>query len=78
MLVLYKNICRSLFGKDKLIFSFLLCSRVLIADDDLDAGQLRLFLAGSTNMSAEQLNPVGEGSWLTDNAWKNPEALSSF
>jgi dynein heavy chain len=42
--VLYVNVCRSLFEKDKLLFSFLLCMKILIGDERASLGDLRFFL----------------------------------
>ena len=33
---LYTNVCRSLFEKHKLLFSFLLCARILMYDNKID------------------------------------------
>jgi len=43
---LYENICRSLFERHKLLFSFSMTIKVLQADNKIDAAELRFFLAG--------------------------------
>ena len=39
--LLYKNVCRSLFEKDKLLFSFMLTTKIMIGRKTLDAAELR-------------------------------------
>jgi len=48
---LYCNICRSLFEKDKLLFSFLLSSRIMEFKGDLDNGSWRYLLTGGISLS---------------------------
>merc|ERR1719281_2359742 len=43
---LYCNICRSLFEKHKLLFSFLLCVRIQLAVNDLSMNDYRFLLTG--------------------------------
>jgi dynein heavy chain len=35
-LSLYRNVCRSLFERHKLLFSFLLCTKILFGDNEID------------------------------------------
>ena len=76
--ILYENICRSLFEKDKLLFSFLLCTKILITSGELDPGHFRFLLAGSTAMAMEEPNPSKRSGWLPDSAWKNVLALNKL
>ena len=69
--VLYEQICRSLFEKDKLLFSFLLAAKVMSGDGKLDLGEVRFFLQGSLSMALRRPNPAtaAGGSWLSDKQW---------
>jgi len=54
--VLYENVCRSLFEKDKLLFSFLLCMKILTGRDGgrpagaVNQTDLRFFLQGALSL----------------------------
>jgi dynein heavy chain len=69
--VLYNNVCRSLFEKSKLLFSFLLCMKLQTSGGLLDQSELRYFLTGSTSMDLKVPNPTaGTGDeWLSDKSW---------
>lgn len=75
---LYVNICRSLFERTKLLFSFLLCTKIELGSGKLDALEMRYLLAGNTAMSLRKPNPEGSGSWLTDKVWGEILALSEL
>lgn len=67
---LYKNVCRSLFEKDKLLFSFLICLCVMYEEEGrLDETEVRFLLAGASSVEMELPNPTGEGGWLLDKSW---------
>jgi len=65
-LSLYKNVCRSLFEKDKLLFSFLLTMKILFGDKKIDPHEYRYFLAGPSGHIEVIPNPT---DWLDDLAW---------
>jgi dynein heavy chain, axonemal len=72
---LYCNICRSLFERDKLLFSFLLTSRVLDARGQLDPQEWSFLLTGGLrDPPSNPPNPAPE--WLQDRAWKELRRLS--
>ncbi|CAM9110379.1 unnamed protein product, partial [Ectocarpus fasciculatus] len=73
--ILYKNVCRSLFEKDKLLFSFLLCSRIQLGQDRMDEAELRFFLQGSTSMDIAEPNPF---EWLSDKSWNDILSLGGL
>lgn len=47
-LSLYQNVCRSLFERHKLLFSFLLCMKILFGDNSVNMIEWRFFLAGAS------------------------------
>lgn len=72
--ILYNNVCRSLFEKDKLLFSFLLCVKSLQIVDDIDPIELRYFLTGNTDVNQAKPNPTQneeENGWLNEKSWSD-------
>jgi dynein heavy chain len=67
---LYNNVCRSLFEKDKLLFSFVICHKILTGEhkDKVDPDVWRYFLAGPTGEIKIRDNPT---AWISKNEWSN-------
>ncbi|KAG7228180.1 hypothetical protein INR49_013343 [Caranx melampygus] len=64
---LYCNVCRSLFEKDKLLFSFLLCSNLLLAKEEIEYSEFMFLLTGGVGLQNTIANP--DPSWLQDKSW---------
>jgi dynein heavy chain len=76
---LYSNVCRSLFEKHKLLFSFLLCVRILTNDNQIDMDEYRHLIAGGTSALKTLPNPSPD--WLSNRSWSEIltlPCLSSF
>jgi dynein heavy chain, axonemal len=65
-LSLYQNVCRSLFERHKLLFSFLLTTKILFGDNSIDLNEWRFFLAGPSGSIDIIPNPT---DWLDDLEW---------
>ena len=76
--LLYESVCRSLFEKDKLLFSFQLCTTILVGEGRLDPAELRFLLQGSNSLALRRPNPGPAGGWLSDKAWADVLELSSL
>jgi dynein heavy chain, axonemal len=63
---LYDNVCRSLFEKDKTLFSLKLTVNIMFGDNRMDADELRFFLAGPSGEVTILPNPT---DWLGDLEW---------
>ncbi|XP_012937339.1 dynein heavy chain 3, axonemal [Aplysia californica] len=66
-LSIYNNVCRSLFEKDKLLFSFLLCIGIMKGEGRVDEATWRFLLTGGVALENPIPNPAS--SWLSDKAW---------
>ncbi|CAJ1990204.1 dynein heavy chain [Leishmania donovani] len=78
----YSNVCRSLFEKHKLTFSFYLCASLVQHSGAMVDAEYRFLLTGPTgSVPADALaNPAS--SWMTDSSWAEvlflSKHLSSF
>jgi len=63
----YANICRSLFEKHKLLFSFLLTIKILQGAGTLDAHEWRFLISGMAAHKKDLPNP--DPSWIEPNVW---------
>ncbi|XP_076448252.1 dynein axonemal heavy chain 3-like [Babylonia areolata] len=64
---IYKNVCRSLFEKDKLLFSFLLCIGLQKGRGEVVDQEWRFLLTGGVALENPFPNPASD--WLTDKSW---------
>lgn len=72
---LYNNVCRSLFEKHKLMFSFLLCARILMNREQINMLEWRFLLSGG--MPTKEL-PNPAVSWLSERTWQDILGLSNL
>ncbi|XP_026726846.1 dynein heavy chain 7, axonemal [Trichoplusia ni] len=71
---LYSNICRSLFEKDKMVFSLLLAITIMMAEGEMDRHDM-LFLLGGAQPRHVVPNPV---HFLSPQAWADFNGLNEF
>nr|AML30859.1 axonemal inner arm dynein heavy chain 3 [Marsilea vestita] len=64
---LYVNVCRSLFEKHKLMFSLMLCIKILQELKAINSAEWRFLLAGATSSTMTSPNPASD--WLTNKSW---------
>eukprot|EP00002_Diphylleia_rotans_P005088 TRINITY_DN140_c1_g1_i4.p1 TRINITY_DN140_c1_g1~~TRINITY_DN140_c1_g1_i4.p1 ORF type:complete len:4263 (+),score=965.99 TRINITY_DN140_c1_g1_i4:204-12992(+) len=75
----YRNVCRSLFEKDKLLFSFLMCIAIMRSRGQIDSQEWRFLIAGGIGLDAEKEKiPNPAPAWLADKSWYNILQLSSL
>uniref|UniRef100_A0A6I8P810 Dynein axonemal heavy chain 3 n=1 Tax=Ornithorhynchus anatinus TaxID=9258 RepID=A0A6I8P810_ORNAN len=64
---IYNNVCRSLFEKDKLLFSLLLTVGIMKGKGEIDDEVWRFLLTGGVALENPHPNPAPE--WLSDKSW---------
>ena len=68
--LLYSSVCRSLFEKDKLLFSFLLAATLAQARGALSSADYELLVQPSDGLEASPQYARNEfSSWLPDARW---------
>lgn len=73
---IYSNVCRSLFEKDKLLFSFIMCIKVLQGDNLIDPIQWRFLISGKAPGHVAMENPAPD--WIDARMWAEIQALSGI
>ncbi|KAK3881286.1 hypothetical protein Pcinc_014272 [Petrolisthes cinctipes] len=65
----FLSVCRSLFERDKLLFSFMLCVRLQQAQGLVEEDVWRFLLTGGQGSLMSDLNGPSPTPWLSEKAW---------
>eukprot|EP00964_Phaeocystis_antarctica_P076980 scaffold47683_cov66-Phaeocystis_antarctica.AAC.1 len=72
----YRNVCRSLYENAKLLFSFLMCVKILQSNGSLDEAPWRFFLTGGAGLLPEDAPANPSDGWLSTRAWEELQRLA--
>ncbi|XP_019696725.1 dynein heavy chain 7, axonemal [Harpegnathos saltator] len=73
---LYQNVCRSLFEKDKILYSFILYTTILLASDEITEEEMSFFITGGFAVGEPTVkNPATD--WLPEKSWDEISRLTS-
>ncbi|KAE8615220.1 hypothetical protein XENTR_v10008446 [Xenopus tropicalis] len=73
---IYEHVCRSLFEKHKLLFSFLLCVGLQKNRGSVNDNEWHFLLTGGVALEIPRTNP--DPSWLKDKSWGEIQRLSTL
>ncbi|XP_078090943.1 dynein axonemal heavy chain 3-like [Mustelus asterias] len=73
---IYQNVCRSLFERDKMLFSFLLCVGIQRSLNLVDDDEWRFLLTGGVALEIPFVNPAP--TWLKEKSWGEIVRLSAL
>ena len=74
---IYTNVCRSLFERHKLLFSFLMTARIMEGDGRVDGAEWR-FLLSAQALGAPKEAPNPDPTAIVDRAWSEVCALAGL
>ena len=82
--LMYRNVCRSLFERHKLLFSFLLCQRIMAGDGEIDPEEWRFLISGQATGEETDAEGLPEEApserpgmqWVTTRTWKEFRQLN--
>lgn len=63
---LYSNVCRSLFDKDKLMFSYVMCAKMMLSTGEMAHDEHIFLITGGIAVENHLHKPV---DWLPDKSW---------
>lgn len=73
---LYRNICRSLFSKDKLVFSTMLAMKLMELSNELDQAEVKFFLTGGVSLG--EALPDNPTHWISEKCWGEMNRLNKL
>jgi len=74
--LLFRQVCISLFEKDKLIFSFMLSIKLLQLNNELEGSELSFLLTGGIALGEDYGSPPAD--WITAKSWGELNRLSAI
>ena len=75
--LLYQSVCRSLFEKDKLTFSFLICIKIMEGEESVPPDELRFLLTGMSSANDDDMPPNAAPDWIQQPMWEEFFRMSS-
>ncbi|XP_031338901.1 dynein heavy chain 2, axonemal-like isoform X2 [Photinus pyralis] len=73
----YKNTCRTLFERHKLLFSFHMCIKILEAQEKIMVNEYNFLLKGGVVLDREN-QPDNPCTWLNEESWDNITELDKL
>jgi len=74
---IYQSVCRGVFEKHKLLFSFSLTMKIMDGEGRLDPNEVRFLLTGPTSEVKDGMANPAE-SWLSDKCWNEILTVSQL
>jgi dynein heavy chain, axonemal len=77
-LFIFRFICRGLFEKHKLLFSFFMCVKILMAEGKLKMGEYNFLLKGGVVLDRDEQAENPSPDWISEIAWDNITELDKL